>query len=297
MQILGIDFTSRPSLRKKVTCIHCRLDGTALLVQRLEEWSSFTAFEAVLQRPGPWVAGIDFPFGQARRFIETIDWPASWPGYVRHAASLGRDGFRAALTRYREHRVAGDKEHRRNTDKAAGSISPQKICGVPVGLMFFEGAPRLLASGVTIPHPNGVGDPTRIAVEAYPGILARVLIGRRSYKNDTRSKQTRDHHQARIALLERLRQEAPERYGLTVEAPFNLCDDPGADHLDPLLCAVQAAWAWQQRESGYGAPEGLDPLEGWIADPHLLTNNNGNDVIAGEAALAGPVQRRKVDAL
>lgn len=268
--------------------MHCRLDGTTLLVQQLEEWSSFAAFEAALQRPGPWVVSIDFPFGQARRFIETIGWPASWPGYVAHAASLGREGFRAELTRYREHRAAGDKEHRRDTDKAAGSISPQKLYGIPVGLMFFEGAPRLLASGVTIPHLKS-GDPARIAVEAYPGILARVLIGRRSYKNDTRSKQTRDQHEARIALLERLRQEAPERYGLTIEAPSNLCDDPGADHLDALLCAVQAAWAWQQRESGYGAPDGLDPLEGWIADPHLLTNNNGNDVIAGEAALAEPV--------
>lgn len=58
-------------------------------------------------------------------------------------------------------RPPGDKEHRRVTDIAAGSISPQKIYGVPVGLMFFEGAPRLIKSGVTIPILQ-TGDPSRI---------------------------------------------------------------------------------------------------------------------------------------
>jgi hypothetical protein len=36
-----------------------------------EEWSTFSAFEGALQRPGPWIAGIDPPFGQSRQFIET----------------------------------------------------------------------------------------------------------------------------------------------------------------------------------------------------------------------------------
>ena len=295
MKILGIDFTSRPSRRKKMTCIQCSLDGATLRVQQLEEWASFAAVENALERRGLWVAGIDFPFGQARRFIETIGWPASWPGYVAHAAGLGREEFRTEPTRYREHRAAGDKEHRRETHKAAGSISPQKLYGIPVGLMFFEGAPHLLASGVSIPHLKE-GDPARIAVEAYPGILARALIDRRSYKNDTRSKQTRDQHEARLALLECLRLEAPERYGISIEAPSALCDDPGADHLDALLCAVQAAWTWQQRENGYGAPTRLDPLEGWIADPHLVAGN-GRAITAGEVALAAPVNVVRGDAL
>jgi hypothetical protein len=50
------------------------------------------------------------------------------------------------------------------TDIAAGSVSPQKLYGVPVGLMFFEGAPR------PIPKLH-YGDPKRIVVEAYPGVL------------------------------------------------------------------------------------------------------------------------------
>jgi hypothetical protein len=268
MKILGIDFTSRPSKRKPITCIYCTLDEEVLRAQTLEEWPSYETFEATLGMPGPWIAGIDFPFGQSRRFIETIGWPSSWAAYVRHAHQLGRSGYQDALNSYKENRVAGDKEHRRSTDKAAGSISPQKLYGVPVGLMFFEGAPRLLASGVTIPHLHQ-GDPHRVAVEAYPGVLARRFVGRRSYKNDTRKKQTPDQHEARRDLLDTLRKQAPELCGFTIDAPNSLCDDPGGDHLDALLCAVQAAWAWRQRDNRFGAPGMVDPLEGWIADPHL----------------------------
>jgi hypothetical protein len=36
------------------------------------------------------------------------------------------------------------------------------------------------------------------------------------------------------------------------------------------LCAVQAAWAYREREEGYGVPQECDPNEGWIVDPALL---------------------------
>lgn len=268
MKVLGIDFTSRPSRRKTITCLHGSLDGKILRAGKLEAWTSYAAFEEALAQPGPWIAGLDFPFGQARRFIETIGWPRDWPGYVAHAGSLGRDGFRSTLNAYRAERPEGDKEHRRAADKAAGSISPQKLYGVPVGMMFFEGAPRLLASSVTIPHLKE-GDPKRIVVEAYPGVLARALVGRRSYKTDTTSKRTADQRAVRLDILQQLEKQAPRLYGFGVEADSHLCDDPGADHLDALLCAVQAAWSWAQRESGYGAPDSIDAREGWIADPHV----------------------------
>lgn len=56
-------------------------------------------------------------------------------------------------------------------------------------------------------------------------------------------------------------------YGVTIDASMKLADDPKADGLDALLCAVQAAWAWRQREHQFGMPADCDPLEGWIADP------------------------------
>jgi hypothetical protein len=269
MKVIGIDFTSRPTRKKPLTCMHCTLEGHVLRANSLEKLPNFPLFEHFLKKPGPWIAGIDFPFGQSRTFIENIGWPGFWAGYVAHAGSLGREGFRNALDTYRRQRPFGDKEHRRATDIAASSISPQKLYGVPVGLMFFEGAPRLLQSGVTIPVLQS-GDPSRIVVEAYPGVLARQLIGRAAYKNDTAGKQTEKQHQARCAMLDYiLNGQIEASYGLRVEAAKDLADDPSGDQLDALLCAIQAAWAWSMREHGYGAPRGADSLEGWITDPSL----------------------------
>jgi hypothetical protein len=267
MDVFGIDFTSRPTRRKPITCLHCTLEGDVLYAGDLAEWTDFAAFELALQRPGLWIAGIDFPFGQARRFIETIGWPRSWPDYVRYARSLTRSEFREELNAYRRTRRSGDKEHRRQTDIAAGSISPQKLYGVPVGLMFFEGAPRLLASNVTIPMLQ-YGDPNRIVVEAYPGVLARQLIGNRTYKQDTRKRQTSGQRKARLHLLDEIvNGRLRNRYGLRVKAQPELCEDPGGDHLDALLCAIQASWAWKKGMHDRRAPNRIDPLEGWIADP------------------------------
>src|SRR5271170_4769482 len=101
MRVLGIDFTSRPSRKKPITCIYCELNGHVLRAERLEEWIEFTSFELALKKSGPWIAGIDFPFGQSCTFIKNIGWPPSWSGYVTYVGSLTRDGFRDQLARYR----------------------------------------------------------------------------------------------------------------------------------------------------------------------------------------------------
>jgi hypothetical protein len=45
------------------------------------------------------------------------------------------------------------------------------------------------------------GDPNRVVVEAYPGVLARRVIGKRSYKNDTVKRQTDELFAARVDML------------------------------------------------------------------------------------------------
>ncbi|WP_042778198.1 hypothetical protein [Sinorhizobium fredii] len=82
MRVLGIDFTSAPRRRKPITCVDCELKDDLLIVRSLIEWADFDGFEGALQEPGPWIAGIDLPFGQASRFIETIGWPKCWADYV-----------------------------------------------------------------------------------------------------------------------------------------------------------------------------------------------------------------------
>lgn len=266
MKVVGIDFTSCPRPKKPITCLTCVFEGHVLSARALSSLSRLEEFEDVLNAPGPWIAGIDFPFGQSRKFVENMGWPLTWAEYVKFASALGRNKFCKALDDYRKPRPVGDKEHRRATDKAVGSLSPQKLYGVPVGKMFFEGAPRLVKSRVTVPNLQ-IGDPTRIVVEAYPGVLAKKFIGRQSYKNDSKKKQTLAQRLARQSLLTRLTDAHLSDYGFRVVADKSLAEDPTGDELDALICAIQAAWAWTQRYNGFVATSDVDALEGWIADP------------------------------
>jgi len=281
MKIFGIDFTSRPGKSKPLTCLECEFDGSTLRAGSLVEWLAFDQFEDFLGSDGEWIAGIDFPFGLPRKFIENIGWPNSWEAYVEYVGSLERSQFREILDAYKEHRPDGDKEHLRITDAAAGSISPQKQYGVPVGLMFFEGAPRLLRSGVSVPGLHK-GSPTRTVVEAYPGVLAKRLIPGRVYKQDDPKKQTPEQLDARVALFDKIISGVcMAEYGFALEADPGICTDPSGDRLDALLCAIQAAWAWSKREDTFGVSSKLDPLEGWIADPkvcmELNTSRSGDE--------------------
>jgi len=246
-------------------------DGDSLHFVAIDHWHNFVAFESMLAADGPWVTRMDFPFGQSRKFIENIGWPQTWSACVQHVGTMTKAEFRTMLDDYKRHRPSGDKQHKRTCDARARSQSPQTQYGVPVALMFFEGAPRLLSSGAHLPHHEVKGDLARTVVEAYPGLAARTLIGSRSYKNDSRKKQTPDRALARRDILALLcGPRGREHYGFTVDAPSALADDPGGDELDALLCAVQAAWATSIGLPSFGAPPDLDPLEGWIADPTLL---------------------------
>ena len=129
MKIIGIDLTSRPNRHKPITALHCLLEDNTLIVDHLREWQKFCEFEHALSLSGPWVVGIVFPFGQARRFIKTIGWPTEGSDYVRYANSLGRAGFRETLDNYRRDRRAGDKEHRRTTVIAFGCHNSPCIIG------------------------------------------------------------------------------------------------------------------------------------------------------------------------
>ncbi len=150
---------------------------------------------------------------------------------------------------------------------------------VPVGKMFYQGAPRLLSAGASVEPCRPTGD-DRVAVEVYPAVVARRFIARASYKNDERRKQTPVQRAARKELVGGLRSEVLRReYGFTVVMEESwervFVDDVSTDALDSLLCAVQAAWAYTKRDENYGVPEECDPNEGWILDPYLLEQPGG----------------------
>lgn len=271
-QILGVDFTSAPRKAKPITvAVGLRCDA-ALRIDRIETARSFEAFDVILARPGPWVGGFDFPFGLPRELLEVLGWPSTpaqdrsaWARLVRHLDAMPRAAMVAAFRGWCDARPAGQKFAHRATDLRAGSSPSMKWVNPPVAFMLQAGTPRLLAAGVTVPGMHD-GDPSRIALEAYPGLLARAIVGRASYKSDARDGRTAARAQARTAIVEAI--ERGDALGIQVSMPADLREaclaDPQADLLDAVLCALQAAWAAARADTGYGLPPDLDPVEGWI---------------------------------
>ena len=264
MRIFGIDFTCAPRRAKPITVAVCSLRRKSLALEAIECLQSFADFEALLARPGPWVGGFDLPFSLPRELVRDLGWPPDWPMLVAHCASIPRVAFRKTLDAYRASRPVGSKYAHRATDFPAGSSSPMKLVNPPVALMFHEGAPRILAAGVHVPA-LAPGDPDRVALEAYPGLLVRRQLGiRESYKSDTK----RDHTPARRAARRKVVTALKHGQPLGISVVLNrkteqlLIDEGSADSLDALVCAVQAAWAFGQPD--YGIPASAPPGEGWI---------------------------------
>jgi hypothetical protein len=273
VRIYGLDFTSAPGRRKPLIVLGCTLEGDSLRVEDSETLTDFGGFEAFLHRRGPWVCGMDFPFGQPRSLIAALGWPESWEGYVGEVGRLPKEEFEDKIRADMALRPAGSKWRYRLADSRSGSSSAMMLFRVPVGKMFYQGAPRLLASGVRVEPCRRNGD-ERVAVEAYPAVVARRFLGRTAYKRDG-VPDTPERRSARETLLAGLESAVlREIYGFAVEMDASWRDefvrDPSADALDSLLCAVQAAWAYEKRDEGYGVPPECDPDEGWILDPALL---------------------------
>ncbi|OOZ35184.1 hypothetical protein [Solemya velesiana gill symbiont] len=99
-----------------------------------------------------------------------------WQGMVSKVGAMDMKAWESLLKNYRDARPAGDKQHLRRIDELADARSPMMMYGVPVGRIFFQGAPRLLKAGVSIPPIFDNGD-NRIALEAYPALVVRYLAG------------------------------------------------------------------------------------------------------------------------
>jgi hypothetical protein len=239
-------------------------------VDLLEDW---TDFEAFLMEPGPWRAGFDFPFSQPLRLYQDLGLRGDWERLVSQITEGGRPAFESRLRNYKLNQPVGKKHHFRETDRAARACSPMTLDFTPVGKMFFEGAPRLIKSGLSI-LPGRPTDDLRIAVEAYPKLVVQECVGKASYKADSKRKQT-DHQEAiRRKILSSLGSVAQQQYGITIQLTPALNQlselDRTGDTLDAVLCALQAAWSQICERPINGIASNADPREGWIVDPGLI---------------------------
>jgi len=265
-QLLGCDFSSAPTRRKPIVLAWGQEQGGRVVLRRLERIESLAAFGARMAEPGDWTGGFDFPFGLPRELVEHLGWPLRWRACMDHYAGLERAAIRDTFAAFCNARPVGGKFAHRVTDGPAGASPSMKWVNPPVAYMLHAGVPRLLAAGVHLPGLQD-GDPRRVALEAYPGLLAREVLGHASYKSDDRAKQTPERLIARRTLVAALEQGGTRlgvRLKLSHAQRDALADDASGDSLDAVLCLLQAAWARRQGAPRYGLPTAMDALEGWI---------------------------------
>ena len=244
--------------------------GTArqgrVVLSSLQMLESLDDFEHWLCCNREWVGAFDFPFGLPRELVHHLGWPTRWFELINHYAGLTRLEVRNTFAAFCNARPVGQKFVHRGTDKLSGSSPSMKWVNPPVAFMLHAGVPRLIAAGVHLPGLHS-GDSGRVALEGYPGMLAREILSLRSYKSDDKTKQTPERLIARKDLITAL-EHGQTRLGLHLKVSHAqrdaLVDDASGDSLDAVLCLMQAAWAAQKGAPKYGLPETVDALEGWI---------------------------------
>lgn len=274
-QLIGCDFSSSPTRRKPIVIAWGSVSKNRVLLRSMEKIESLHAFEAWLKVDRAWIGGFDLPFGLPRELVQTLGWPLTWKALIGHYAGLSRTEIRTQFAEFCNMRPVGGKFAHRSCDLCAGSSPSMKWVNPPVAYMLHAGVPRLLAAGVHLPGLSE--DPLidrqlvtgvhRVALEAYPGMLAREVIGRRSYKSDDKAKQTPERLIARkdlITAMELGHTRLGVRLKVTHAQRDALIADASGDSLDAVLCLLQTAWAAVQGAPRYGLPLKMDPLEGWI---------------------------------
>ena len=264
--LLGCDFSSSPTRQKPIVFALGALQNGCIQLLKIEQIESLDGFSAWLAQPQSWLGVFDLPFGLPRELVEYLQWPSTWPELIRHYASLTRADIRDTFAAFCNARPVGGKFAHRAADKPAGSSPSMKWVNPPVAFMLHAGVPRLLNAGVHLPSLHD-GDKTRVALEGYPGLLAREVLGNRSYKSDNKAKQTAERLIARkdlITALELGQTRLKLRLKLTHAQRDMLAGDAKGDVLDAVLCLMQAAWAQGHGAPRYGLPLHSDPLEGWI---------------------------------
>lgn len=271
--IIGVDFTSRPTRVKPITIAVGSLDrqSATLNMREILRCADMASFHTTLQDLTPWVGAFDLPFGLPREFLAVQGWLGNNHQYTwREVTDIVLAHTRAELVvrckAYCDARPPGQKFAHRKVDKLAGSSPSMKWVNPPVLYMLHAGLPALFALDCHFPMLMTSGNQSRIALEAYPGFIAR-QITRESYKSDDRAKQTQAREDARRQLVLALTTKNTVT-GITLKITRTLKQqmiaDASGDSLDATICALQAAVGAMSGAPRYGMPTDVDPIEGWI---------------------------------
>ena len=236
--LVGCDFSSSPTRRKPIVIATGCVKSGRVLLNGLERLESLDSFEHWLRQESAWLGAFDFPFGLPRELVVHLGWPLQWKALMDHYSGLSRLEIRDTFAAFCDARPAGQKFAHRGTDQPAGSNPSMKWVNPPVAYMLHAGVPRLLAAGVEVAGLHS-GDCQRIALEAYPGLLAREVLGLRSYKSDDKAKQTPQRLIARkdlVTALELGQTRLDLHLKLSHAQHDTLIDDASGDSLDAVLC-------------------------------------------------------------
>jgi len=310
MIIYGIDFSSSPSPKasrakdaKWMYLASCKLEGNCLTVTSLtplngKKADDYTELKTLLSLDGPWVAGIDVPFGMPIECVEYFQWilaedpEQNWTKYVERVRQMKtRKEFKKKIgdwrhpTKLKKQKSVDvptdEKESVRKyrlIDRLIKSQSPMNCVRPAVGSMFFEACGLLSANAASIPPVRLMNEEDRQIVETYPRMVVdRLLEESKEYKEADGLEDVREQ------IVKRLSDSGESSliqqwYGLTVAMDENTANecvaDKAGDKIDSVLCAVQAAWA--SRQDRFGIPQfnssvlnGIVALEGWVPDPFL----------------------------
>jgi hypothetical protein len=274
---IGVDFTSSPRRAKPIVTAVGVADGRRYRVLRIHHSHTLDEWAALLRVLTPWVGGFDFPFGFPRPFMERVcdthlnalGGARDWATVIDAALLLPRESLKDAARAWCDARPPGQKFAHRAVDRYSGSSPSMKWVNPPVLQMLHAGLPVLRALDASFPAHGVTARNDRIALEAYPGYLARVFT-KASYKSDDAAKANAARANERRHVIDAVTNPnggLPMHLGLTHALRAQLLVDSSGDNLDATLAGLAACIA--ARLPRWGVPNDVDVIEGWIAGvPH-----------------------------
>lgn len=270
LMIAGLDFTSRPSPRKKLWLAVGSVSDAHIRLTTLASFLNFDDLADAVRSQDIDILGCDFPFALPSPFLLAAGIPTEWSAFREWLIQHSPEALFQRIDAFRASQPVHQKLLFRPCDRLAKAISPMMLVGVPVAKMLYQGLVQSQNWDVSIApcEPGWQAQSSRIAIEVYPALVARALqLGR--YKTDRGGNSSTAHHERSLAL-ERMQLGALlPMYGIRVELTNNLghlaLEDGAGDALDAIFALIQATWA--SRRPRCGIPAVISPDEGWIVDP------------------------------